>query len=279
MTTLTSRPGATRALVRRAPRGDSRLTVWGGRVLFFALLILVWHLAATGTALRSSLSSPWDTTSAFVKLLLLPGFWLDVFYTLRSSLLGLLLAAVVGILLGLLIGASKFLYSSTAFTIDFLRTIPGLAVIPLGILVFGPSMKLDIFMIVFSALWPIIIQTTYAAHSISREILEMASVYRLSTSRRLFFVFLPACLPGIGTGLRLAATMSLLLAVGTQLLTGSPGIGSRITGYQEAAAYDLLYACILLAGVLGIAFNGGIRALEKKLLGWHYTPRELERRA
>lgn len=250
---------------------------WLLRVAFVAALVLVWQLASSTPALRSSLPGPGATTLAIIQLVQNPELWWDVFYTVRSAAAGLALSTVGGVLLGLLIGASRFLQNSTSFTIDFLRTVPGLAVVPLGILVLGPTFGLDVFMIVFSAIWAVIIQSIAAVRNLDPEIKEMAAVYRLTPWRKYLQVLLPACLPAIVAGIRIAAVLSLLLAVGTELLTGSPGLGSRIALYQENSIYPAMYGCVVLAAVLGMTFNALVRASERRALRWYFLPREMAR--
>lgn len=244
-----------------------------GRMLFLALLLGIWQWAATASHAADSLSTPIQTVIAFFELLFRREIWQDIYLTLQSTLLGLAICTVAGILVGLLLSLGPGIYGSASFLIDFLRTVPGLAIIPLGILVFGPTMKLDLLMIVFSALWPILLQTVSAVRQLDREILETAKTYRIPAWRRLLFVLLPACSPRIITGIRIAASMSLLLSLGTQLIAGSPGLGSRIALYQQNANYAELFACIVIAGLIGILFNGCIRWFEETTLKWHIVPR------
>lgn len=269
MATLTA---ATASAQTRTVNAETLKTVIG-RLVFVALLLGVWHWAATSTDMAGTLSTPLETSRAFAELLLRGEVWYDIYLTLQSSLLGLAICTVVGVLIGLLLSLGQHVYGSASFVIDFLRTVPGLAIIPLGILVFGPTLKLDLLMIIFSALWPVLLQTVSAVRQLDREILETVRTYRIPAWRRILFVMLPACSPRIATGIRIAATMSLLLALGTQLIAGSPGLGSRISLYQQNASYADLFACIAIAGVLGILFNAGIRAIEEVSLKWHFVPR------
>jgi ABC-type nitrate/sulfonate/bicarbonate transport system permease component len=250
-----------------------------GRVVFFGALLLVWQWATTATYLGRTISTPLTTAGGLVDLVTDGEFWRAVLLTLRSAVGGLLIAVVLGVALGLVVSVGPSAYRSASFVIDFLRTVPGLAILPLGILAFGPTMQLDLLMIVFSAVWPVLIQTAYAFRQLDRELLETVKTYRVPIVRRFVTVILPACAPRIATGIRIAATMALLLAVGTQLLAGSPGIGNLIAVYQQNAVHPHLYACIILTGVLGYLFNAGIKWIEAKALAWHFTPRKMEANA
>lgn len=253
--------------------------VLAGRVVFFALLFGVWHWAATTSHVAGTLSTPFETVRALILLLVRGEVWIDIYLTLQSTLLGIAICTVAGVLTGLVLSLGPNFYGSASFVIDFLRTVPGLAIIPLGILVFGPTLKLDLLMITFSAVWPILLQTVYAVRQLDREILETVKIYKIPAWRRLLFVLLPACSPRIATGIRISATMSLLLALGTQLIAGSPGLGNRISVYQQNSVFPEMFACIIITGLLGIAFNAAVRSLEGVFLKWHYTPRSMALKA
>lgn len=216
--------------------------------------------------------------AALVEQVTQPDLWVDVWLTVQSALVGLAISVVGGVALGLVIGMSRFLTASTSFLTDFLRTVPGLALIPLGILIFGPKMSLDVFLIVFAAIWPVMIASISAVRNVDPAIREMADVYRVPTWRKYVQVLFPACLPAIGAGIRIAAVLSLLIAVGTQLLVGSPGLGSRITLFQLNAQYPQMYACVLITAVLGVVFTAVVRRAERSSLRWFYVPREMEKR-
>lgn len=260
---------------RRAPLAGAKTRLLIGRVVFFGLLFAIWHIATTATYLGSSISTPLETAGAFLELMVSLDFWDAVGKTARSTVLGVLLAVFLGVGIGLILSIGPQFYRSASFVIDFLRTVPGLAILPLGILVLGPTMQLDLLMIVFSAVWPVLIQTVYAVRQLDRELIETVRTYRVGPLRRFLTVILPACLPRIATGVRISATMTLLLAVGTELLAGSPGLGNLISVYQQNAVYPELYACIIWTGIFGFLFNAGIRLLERKALAWHFTPRAM----
>lgn len=257
------------------PRSRPAIAVLIGRIVFFGLLFALWYWVTTATYLGKSISTPWDTAVAFVELPFTDDFWRSVFMTMRSTVIGVVLSVVLGVGVGLILSIGPHFYRSTSFVIDFLRTVPGLAILPLGILVLGPTMELDLLMIVFSAVWPVLIQTVYAVRQLDTELLETVRTYRVPPIRRFLTVILPACLPRIATGIRISATMVLLLAVGTELLAGSPGLGNLISVYQQNSVYPELYACIIWTGILGYLFTMGIRAIERRALVWHFTPRAM----
>ena len=253
-------------------------TVLWGRICFVVLALVTWQWVATATSMAKTISTPLDTLTALAALLIRADVWWDIWLLVQSAVIGLVICTIVGVLAGLLLSLSNGLYLSASFVIDFLRTVPGLAVIPLGILVLGPTLKLDLMMITLSAIWPILLQTIYAVRQMDRETMDTAKAYKIPAWRRMVFILLPACSPRIATGIRIAATMSLLLAIGTQLIAGSPGLGNRISVYQQSSGYAEMFACIIIAGLLGILINASLKLIEAKSLRWHFLPRRLAAR-
>lgn len=276
MATLTSTATTPtrRISAQQALQTTSAANVLLGRIIFVILVLAVWQWVAIASAMARTISTPWDTLTAFFSLLSRAEVWADIGLTMQSALIGLVICTIAGVLTGLLLSLRDSMYISASFVIDFLRTVPGLAVIPLGILVFGPTLRLDLLMIVLSALWPILLQTVYAVRQLDRETLDTARTYRVPAWRRMMFIMLPACSPRIATGIRISATMSLLLAIGTQLIAGSPGLGNRISMYQQNAGYAEMFACIIMAGLLGILVNASLKLVEARVLRWHLTPRQ-----
>jgi ABC-type nitrate/sulfonate/bicarbonate transport system permease component len=244
------------------------------RIGLLAALGLVWQAVATlNEGLQSSLPQLTDALSALWTLLGESSFWEAVLQTIQSAAIGLSICIVAGVGLGLILSIKPVFYDSASFVIDFLRTVPPLAIIPLGILLYGPSMKLDILMVVVAATWPILLQTLYGVRDVDQALLDTARSYRMAAWRRMLFVVAPACAPAVATGIRISASIALLLSLGTELIAGSPGLGHTIAEFQHDGAVPETYACIVFAGLLGIALNGLVRTAEGRLLEWHHAPR------
>lgn len=244
-----------------------------GRVALLAIVLVGWNYAAAHSSAAGTLASPAETAKALGHLVAAHDFWVATYDTLRNAVVGLCASAVAGIAIGLVLASQRFAYQSASLLIDFLRTVPGLTIMPLGILVLGPTERLDFLMIVTTAVWPILLQTVYAVTQLDAEILETVAAYRIPWWRRFVFILLPACMPRIATGVRISASMALLLAIGTEILAGSPGLGSQISTFEQQAAYPRMYAAILVCGVLGVLCNAVIAAAERIGLRWHVQSR------
>lgn len=255
-------------------RSFSSTQVLLGRLLLAGVLAGSWQLFVVSfPTFGRSIPSFTAVISALVTEVGSPALWLAVGQTFVSTLAGLALCVVIGIPLGVLLASSRFLTDSSRFVIDFCRTVPPLAVIPIFILIFGPTQQMAITLIVAVGIWPILLQTIFGVRNVDPELLQTARSFRMPLHRRLAFVIAPASLPYIFTGIRIAATLSLLLAVGIELIAGVPGLGHEILLSQQAAA-DRMFALIGIAGLLGMGLTIGIVAIERKLLAWHFTPRE-----
>ena len=155
-------------------------------------------------------------------------FWNSILHTLQGWGLGLAIAIVAAIPLGIIVGTSPWLYRSLRFVIDFLRPIPSVALLPLFILLFGLNLDLEAYIVALGAFWPLFFQTIYGVQDVDPVARDTAEAYRLNGLFRFFFVSLPGATPYIATGLRISASIALLLAVGTEMVVGLPGLGFDI---------------------------------------------------
>jgi ABC-type nitrate/sulfonate/bicarbonate transport system permease component len=172
------------------------------------------------------------------------------------------------------IGGVPLLRAATASAIDFLRPIPSVALVPLAVLLFGTQLRSALVLIVYAAFWQVLVQTLYGVQDVDPVADETARCYGLGRFARIRYVVWPTAKPYVATGVRLAASVALILAVTAELVIGSPGLGREITTAQSGGAIALTYGLILVTGVFGLAVNIGIRALERRVLAWHVSVRE-----
>lgn len=201
------------------------------------------------------------------------GFWTDLLATLRGWFIGLAIAAGSAVLIGIVIGSSTLLRTYTASTIEFLRPIPSVALIPLAVLLYGTGMEATLLLVVYASFWQMLVQVLYGAQDVDPVSRDTARSFRFSTWRRIRSVLWPTALPYVITGFRLAASVALVLEVSGELIIGSPGLGNRIAAAQTAGAVDTLYALVIVTGVLGVLVNLLARATERRALRWHPSQR------
>ncbi|MFE6282007.1 ABC transporter permease [Streptomyces sp. NPDC057877] len=200
-------------------------------------------------------------------------FWTALGDTLTGWALGLALAVGAGIVAGVVLSVVPYLREATASTIEFLRPIPSVALIPLAVLLYGTELRSVLLLVVYAAFWQVLIQTMYGVQDVDPVAEETARSYGLGTFARVRHVLWPTALPYIMTGVRLAAAVALILAVTAELVIGAPGLGARIAVAQTSQAVPDMYALIVVTGVLGLLINVGARTVERRALAWHQSVR------
>ncbi|WP_432084118.1 ABC transporter permease [Streptomyces sp. WAC 04229] len=200
-------------------------------------------------------------------------FWTALGDTLTGWALGLAIAAVAGIVTGVALSVVPYLREATASTIEFLRPIPSVALIPLAVLLYGTGLRSVLLLVVYAAFWQVLIQVLYGVRDVDPVAEETARSYGLGTWARIRHVLWPTALPYVMTGVRLAAAVALILAITAELVIGAPGIGARIAVAQTSQAVPEMYALIVVAGLLGLLINVGARSVERRALAWHQSVR------
>lgn len=202
-----------------------------------------------------------------------PAFWSALGDTLTGWALGLVIASCAGIVVGVLVSVVPYLRDATASTIEFLRPIPSVALIPLAVLLYGTELKSVLLLVVYASFWQVLIQTLYGVQDVDPVAEETARSYGLGPWARVRHVLWPTALPYVMTGVRLAAAVALILAITTELVIGAPGLGRQIAVAQTSQAVPEMYALIVVAGLLGLLINVGARTVERRALAWHQSVR------
>jgi len=200
-------------------------------------------------------------------------FWVFVASTVRTWLLGLAIATGAGVAVGLFIGLTPGARKYTHSTIEFLRPIPSVALIPGVILLFGSRYQSGVVLITYAAFWQVLLQMLYGLNDIDSVARDTARSFGFSRTGYVRHVAWPTLLPFLFTGVRLAAAMALVLAVTAEMVIGSQGVGRGIMVAQASNATAEAYAYVLVAGLMGAAINIAARLLERHLLRWHPSVR------
>ena len=200
-------------------------------------------------------------------------FWTALAATLRAWAIGLSIALVAGAVIGIVIGGSATLRTLTRSTIEFLRPIPSVALIPLVVLLFGSKIQSTLVLVVYAAFWQVLIQVLYGVQDVDPVARETAQSYGFSAWAQMRYVTWPTTLPYLMTGVRLAAAVSLILTITAEITIGSPGLGKEISDTQSGGAVAIMYAYVLVTGIIGVIVNVAARALERRVLAWHPSVR------
>ncbi|GIF04616.1 ABC transporter permease [Actinoplanes siamensis] len=205
--------------------------------------------------------------------LALAEFWTALGQTLGGWALGLAIAMIAGVLAGVVIGSVPLLRAITSSTIEFLRPIPSVALIPLVVLIYGSRLPSALILIVYAAFWQVLVQVLYGVADVDPVVRDTARSYRFSRWGVIRSVVWPTTLPYVVTGFRLAAAVALILEITAELIIGVPGLGRSIGVAQSSGAVTETYALVLFVGIIGVAVNGFARAVEKRTLRWHTSVR------
>jgi len=200
-------------------------------------------------------------------------FWSALGDTLTGWALGLAIAVGAGIVVGVLVSVVPHLREATASTIEFLRPIPSVALIPLAVLLYGTELRSVLLLVVYASFWQVLIQVLYGVQDVDPVADETARSYGLGTWARIRHVLWPTALPYVMTGVRLAAAVALILTITAELVIGAPGLGARIAVAEASQAVPDMYALVVVTGVLGLLINVGARTVERRALAWHQSVR------
>jgi ABC-type nitrate/sulfonate/bicarbonate transport system permease component len=187
--------------------------------------------------------------------------------------LGLAVACAIAIPFGIAVGSSGLLYRSVRAVIEFLRPIPSVALIPLAVLIWGSGLESKVFLAAFAATWPLLMQTLYGVQDVDPVATDTARSFGFTRAQRLVHVTLPSAVPYIATGVRISAAVALILAVTAELVIGSPGLGREINIARQSEAVDIMYALIVVTGLLGWGMNVVFARVERRVLHWHPSQR------
>lgn len=244
-------------------------------VLLCAVLGLWQGLAASGLLARAQFPSMTQTFAALGRQLAAASFWSAVGDTAVGWVLGMLIGCTSAIVIGSILGLNRFAYRSAIPVIEFFKTIPVIAVLPIALLMFGATLKMKYVLIAFGVFWPLVIQVIYGVRSMDPVVRDTAEALRVTGLRRFSLVVLPSAAPFIATGLRVSVAVALIIDIVAELIGGGSGLGARILVAENAgpSQYPAMYAYIVVAGILGVLLAGVFAVAERRLLRWHSAQR------
>ncbi|SMC36902.1 ABC transporter permease [Polynucleobacter kasalickyi] len=234
------------------------------------LLYLLWNLALTAKWIQPNLLPPPDVTLAYMMKSFATGvIFQDLWTTILRTVYAFLIAAGIGVPLGVLLGSSVQTYRSVEFLIDFFRSTPSSALIPLFMLIFGISDINKIAIAAFAAFLVILFNCAYGVMNAKKTRLMAAKTMGI----RKFYIFkdilIMESLPQTFVGLRTGISIALVIVIVAEMFIGSEnGLGHRIIDAQQVFNIKEMYSSILVTGALGYSLNIIFMLIEKKLIHW-----------
>jgi len=258
----------------RAGLGIARVGQVGAVLLSVAAALAVWELVSrTGLIAERDLPSMSSSFRELWSLVQTTSFWGAFAQTVRGWALGLAVATVLAVPIGILLGSSDFAARALRVPIEFLRPIPSAALIPLLFLTLGTTLRSEVFLAAFGAFWPLLVQTMYGVRDVDPLAIDTARSFGVGRFERLYRIKLPSAVPYIATGVRISSAVSLILAFTAELFMGIPGLGQKVNFAQAYGLNDQLYAYALATGFLGVAIHLVSSAAERRALRWHPSQR------
>ena len=267
-------PQATAQVHRDEPRSATAWLARFDKYLYgavgVAVFLFLWWFGTKTAVLDPKFLSPPQTV--FTELIhgLSSGGALreQVWPSLRRGLFGFLIALLLGVFLGVLVGSSEVLGKLAEPVLLFFRSLSILALFPVFLLFFGIGEESKIAIVAWSAFWPIFINTTNAVRGVEKILINAART--LGAGRVYIFtrIVLPAAIPNIFPGVRLGASYAFTALVAAEYLGATEGIGIYIRSSQEGYQIPAMYSGIVVLGIIGVAINVILATIERRVTAW-----------
>jgi NitT/TauT family transport system permease protein len=187
--------------------------------------------------------------------------------TLVSAFAGLLIGSTIGLVFGIALGIFHVFDRLMEVTIEAIRPIPSIALLPIALIALGFGYRMEIVIVAFACIWPILILSRAAVGGIEPRLMEVSRALRLSPVDRVRKIIIPAALPRIFLAFRLAAGIALIVAVTVEIAINPIGLGAAIMTAQQALRPDLMLAYLLWIGIVGYLLNTGLVVTQRHLFG------------
>jgi NitT/TauT family transport system permease protein len=187
--------------------------------------------------------------------------------TLASAFAGLLIGGAVGLAFGIALGIFHVFDRLMEVTIEAIRPIPSIALLPIALIALGFGYRMEIVIVAFACVWPVLILSRAAIGGIEPRLIEVSRALRLSPADRVRKIIIPAALPRIFLAFRLAAGIALIVAVTVEIAINPIGLGAAIMTAQQALRPDLMLAYLVWIGAIGYALNAGLVVAQRHLFG------------
>lgn len=239
-----------------------------GMLFVLALLGMLEALSATGMTNPVVLPPPTTIAEKLVELIGSGAFLGPTLHTLGVLLSGWLIASLLAVVLGVLMGYFQSAYRLFEPLIELIRPVPKPALIPPLFLLLGLGTAMQLAIVILGAFFAVLIPTIQGVRGVDAVQLSVARTFRAGTWRTIAYVVFPSSLPMILSGMKVALSLSLILAVLAEMLTGSAGLGAEIMDLQTMFRAADMYAWIVVLATLGFTLVVGFETLERKIVFW-----------
>ncbi len=252
---------------------QSLLPGLGGITIFLA----IWELLIVGGIFQFEyLPAPSRIAIGLVGMLRSGSVFVEIAHTLAATIIGWLIAVVVGVTAGAVLGLSQTARRYSLASIEVLRPLPAVAFIPVALLLFGFSLQTELFVIVIPSLWLVLVNTMGGVAAVSQRLQDVTRVFRMSPIDAVSKVYIPAAAPAVLVGCRLSMTLALVLAIVAEMVGNPEGLGYAVVREAQALQPEMMFGYIFITGLLGVGLNALIIGLSALILPGEFLRLSIE---
>jgi sulfonate transport system permease protein len=233
-------------------------------------LVVVWEVLARANLIEATvLPVPSSVFATAAQSIASGELQRNLLASLQRAALGFALGSATGFTLGVLVGLSRLADALVDRSLQMIRAVPFLAILPIVVVWFGVGEWGKVFIVALATMFPLYLNTVLGIRQVDAKLLEMGRIFGLTPAQLIFSVVLPGSLPSVLNGVRLALTTAWLALVGAEALGASAGIGFLATNAREFLQTDVIVLVIVLYAMIGLTSDLLARLLERRLLAWH----------
>lgn len=256
-------PGEMRRLLHTARSWPSAVNVVGLATIVGG--ILLWQIThVAGLITFQYVPPPSGIAAALADAVATGELWSPLTHTITAVLVAWTVALIAGLLLGVTVGLLPLAWTWSMASVEVVRTVPAVALVPVALLVFGFSIRTEIIVAAYVAVWPVLIAGAVAVQSTHPRLLDVARTFRLSRRERFLKLLLPAAWPQVVVAARLALALSLILVVLTEMVGNPAGLGHALVREQQALQPESMWAYLMVIGVLGVVLQAVLNAASRR---------------
>lgn len=199
--------------------------------------------------------------------------------SIKACLIGLGLSVLVAVPAGVVLGLSPMVHKATSTILEFLRPIPSVALIPLAIVIYGRGIEMKVALAMYACIWPVLFNTIYGIRSVDPIAADTARVFGLGKVKTAIRVHLRSASPFVYTGVKIAASIAVILVVSAELLAGGAsgsGIGILMLEASSIGDQPRVYALTIVTGLIGLVLNIVFASVERRIFPWNVQDDEAQ---
>ena len=230
--------------------------------------LLVWQLLTSTPLLEGVIPTASSTLVELGTLLTQSENWVALGQTIVQSTIGFTLAVVVAVPIGVALGLSRIAYLMSEFTLNFLRVMPVIVILPLSVLIFGPTEQMAVFIVAWPIFFLMMIQVAYGVRDTDPVLIDTLKCYQQGWFARIYLARLPSAAPFLAIGLRMALIMAFLGSIIAGLIGGAPGLGFQLFLSQQGGSLTAPFAYVVILGLAGLFLSRFVDWLEPRIVFW-----------